>query len=57
MDLIEAEMKKLTEIGNGFHIRHHETTRHPVPEELVDYLFVRMYALLRLLIGGLQHEA
>jgi hypothetical protein len=55
-DLIEAEMTKLTEIGNGFHIRHHETTRHPVPDELVDYLFVRMYTLLRLLIGGLQDD-
>lgn len=52
-ELIEAEMKALTEIGNGFHIRHHETTRHPVPDELVDYLFVRMYALLRLLVAGL----
>jgi hypothetical protein len=52
-ELVGAEMKSLTEIGNSFHIRHHETTRHPVPDELVDYLFVRMYVLLRLLIGGI----
>jgi hypothetical protein len=56
-ELITAEMKTLTEIGNAFHIRHHETTRHPVPDELADYLFVRMYALLRLLIGGLRADA
>ncbi len=56
-ELIAAEMKTLTDIGNAFHIRHHETTRHPVPEELVDYLFVRMYTLLRLLIGGLDTDA
>ena len=55
-DLVTAEVKALTNIGNGFHIRHHETTRHPVPEELVDYLFVRMYSLLRLLIGGLDAD-
>ena len=50
-------MKTLTDIGNSFHIRHHETTKHPVPEELVDYLFVRMYALLRLLVAGLAADA
>lgn len=52
-ELIEAEVRTLTTIGNSFHIRHHETTRHPVPDELVDYLFVRMYGLLRLLINGI----
>jgi hypothetical protein len=52
-ELVQTEMKALTEFGNAFHIRHHETTRHPVPEELVDYLFIRMYVLLRLLIGGM----
>lgn len=56
-EAIVAEMRSLTEIGNSFHIRHHETTKHPVPDELVDYLFVRLYALLRLLLSGLEPDA
>jgi hypothetical protein len=55
-DLVEAEIKVLTEIANSFHIRHRETTRHPVPGELVDYLFVRMYSILRLLTAGLDDD-
>lgn len=56
-ELVETEMRALTEIGNKFHIRHHETTSHPVPEELIDYLFLRMYTQLRLLIAGLGNTA
>ena len=52
--LITTEMRVLTDIGNDFRIRHHETTKHPVSDELVDYLFVRMYVLLRLLFSGLE---
>ena len=44
--LLEAEMHALTDIGNGFRIRHHETTTSPLTDELVDYLFARMYALM-----------
>jgi hypothetical protein len=44
--LLEADMRTLTKVGNTFHIRHHETWAVAVPAELVDYLFVRLYALL-----------
>jgi hypothetical protein len=51
--LIATEMHALADIGNEFRIRHHETTKHRVSDELVDYLFLRMYVLLRPLIRGL----
>ena len=44
--IFEAEFVALTMIGNAFQIRHHETTKSPVPYQLVDYLFVRAYSLL-----------
>jgi hypothetical protein len=44
--ILEAEMLALTQIGNDFRIRHHEVNRVQPPDELVDYLFARMYALL-----------
>lgn len=53
-ELVETEMNGLTHAGNEFRIRHHETTKHGVPDELVDYLFLRMYVLLRLLFSGLR---
>jgi hypothetical protein len=31
---------------NEFHIRHHEVDRTTVPDDLVDYLFAHMYALI-----------
>jgi hypothetical protein len=45
-DLYEAEFSALTTLGNNFQIRHHETTKWPVPDHLVDYLFIRAYSLL-----------
>ena len=44
--LLEAEMLTLTEAGNSFRIRHHETTTAEVSDAQVDYMFARMYALL-----------
>lgn len=44
--ILDEEFAALTAIGNKFHIRHHETTKTPVPPEMVDALFVRTYALL-----------
>lgn len=45
------EAKALTEIGNSFQIRHHETDKPAVvAEEHVDYLFHRMFAMIRLLL-------
>jgi hypothetical protein len=44
--LIEGEMRELTEIGNTFRIRHHETGVAELSDALVDQLFARMYAFL-----------
>jgi len=46
VELLDAEFSALTEIGNSHHIRHYETDKHPIDDTLVDYLFVRAYALL-----------
>jgi hypothetical protein len=52
---ISAEAKTLTKIGNDFRIRHSETTKYPVERSIdVDYLFHRMYSLLRIFIRGLE---
>lgn len=45
-EFLDAEFAALTKLGNTHHIRHYETDKHPVGDTLVDYLFVRAYALL-----------
>ena len=48
---LEDEAIALTEIGNTFMIRHTETNKIPVVQsERIDYLFHRMFALVRLLL-------
>lgn len=49
-EVISAEMKSLTDLGNQFTIRHHETDKHHVPEEAQDYLFARMGSLIIFLL-------
>ena len=50
-DRLNAEAMELTQIGNKFMIRHSETDRIPIEESVhVDYLFHRMFALIRLLL-------
>lgn len=44
--LLEAEMRALTDVGNGFNLRHHETDKHQVPVEAYDYLYARMGSLI-----------
>lgn len=44
--LLRAEMEVLTDIGNEFRIRHHETRVSELTTESSDQLFIRMYALL-----------
>ena len=52
---IEREARSLTEIGNQFRIRHSETDKIPIERDVdVDYLFHRLYALLRLLLTGVK---
>lgn len=49
--VLEKEAKALTEIGNIFHIRHSETSQIPLEaSEHVDYLFHRLFALIRLVL-------
>ena len=49
--LLEGEAKSLTEIGNSFMIRHTEVGKTEIDyNEHVDYLFHRMFAIIRLLL-------
>lgn len=50
-EALEREAYELREIGNSFQIRHSETTQEPLTQaEQVDYLFHRLFAMLRLLL-------
>ncbi|WP_147147051.1 hypothetical protein [Reyranella soli] len=50
-EMLAAEAANLTSIGNSFRIRHSETTQEPLTSlDQIDYLFVRMFALIRLLL-------
>jgi hypothetical protein len=49
--ILEDEANALTAIGNTFMIRHTETTKTPItPSAHVDYLFHRLFSLIRLLL-------
>lgn len=51
---IDTEAHELTEIGNKFRIRHSETDRIPIDRDIdVDYLFHRLYAVIRYLVMNL----
>jgi hypothetical protein len=48
---LESEARALTDIGNRFMIRHTEVDKIPIGDgEHVDYLFHRMFAMIRLLL-------
>jgi len=48
---LEQEARELTEIGNTFMIRHTETDKVPIVDSVqVDYLFHRMFSIIRLLL-------
>lgn len=50
-DVLKQEATSLTKIGNGFRIRHSETTQVEIQsEDQVDYLFHRLLALILLLV-------
>jgi hypothetical protein len=50
-EVLEREAKELTDIGNNFRIRHSEVTKVPLQNsEQVDYLFHRMFSLIRLIL-------
>jgi len=49
--MLGEEAVNLTSIGNSFRIRHAETTQEPITSsEHADYLFVRMFAFVRLVL-------
>lgn len=49
--LLEEEANYLTGVGNNFMIRHTEVSKTPIAsQEQVDYLFHRMFALIRLIL-------
>lgn len=51
--ILEAESRTLTDIGNNFQIRHHETDKSPVSDNAqVDYLFHRLFAFMLLILTG-----
>lgn len=50
-EILEQESRTLTDIGNKFRIRHHETGKIEMSDpSQVDYLFERMLSLLRLIL-------
>ena len=49
--LLETDARLLTDIGNNFMIRHTEVTKIPINDaEHVDFLFHRLFAMIRLLL-------
>jgi hypothetical protein len=49
--MLEEEARKLTDIGNSFHIRHTEITQIRISDGLVlDYLFHRLFSMIQFLI-------
>lgn len=52
-DLLEEEARKLTSIGNTFHIRHSEVSQTEIREAAhFDYLFHRLFSMILLLINS-----
>ncbi len=50
-DMLEEEARKLTNIGNSFHIRHTESKQTLVSDShIMDYLFHRLFSMIMLLL-------
>ncbi len=55
--LIEEEFKLLTDVGNKFRIRHHETNKIEVTKpKHIDYLFFRMLSLIDLCVKSINEK-
>ncbi len=51
--LLEEEARKLTDIGNKFHIRHSEVTQIVISDNsIIDYLFYRLFAFIQMLLSS-----
>ena len=56
--LLNDEAQSLTAIGNQFRIRHFETDKTPLTDmRHIEYLFFRMYALLKLMLETLEQSS
>lgn len=55
--VLRVEMRTLTEMGNNFQIRHHEKGRPRVPSEYLDYVFVRVATVVRLMQKALESDS
>lgn len=50
--LLEEKARKLTDIGNKFHIRHSEVTQIVISDNSInDYLFYRLFAFIQMLLS------
>jgi hypothetical protein len=51
--LLAREAVELTNIGNSFRIRHSEITQEALTSpDQIDYLFMRMFAFVRMVLKG-----
>lgn len=51
--MLEDEARKLTDIGNTFHIRHSEVTQIVISDNsIIDYLFYRLFAFIQMLLSS-----
>lgn len=51
--MLEDEARKLTKIGNKFHIRHSEVTQIVISDNgIIDYLFYRLFAFIQMLLSS-----
>jgi hypothetical protein len=52
--LLEEEARKLTDIGNNFHIRHSEVGKTPISNDNhVDYLFHKLFSIINLILKSI----
>jgi len=50
-EMLEEEAKKLTDIGNSFHIRHTEIQQTLISDShIIDYLFHRLFCMIMLVL-------
>ncbi len=55
--IIDQEFRKLTDIGNNYRIRHHETNKKEITDDRnLNYLFFRMLNLLELCAESIQNH-
>lgn len=56
-NFLNDEFKKLSEVGNGYRIRHHEKGKKDLSSEHINYLFFRMLSLIDLCLISIRGNA